>query len=286
MHLSLHLLAYAPVLLSRICYNVFVTYIRVLNDSHPTRQLENRRHHLKSNDITKRHFPPHCLTCQRICHSGSCSAGPCLCIFGVRCCSKPFANIQHPCAASFSKEDEQRIALAAVAFQEKVGAKAVKIALEELSLPTLPKLEFIFHLQLCCLLYVSQGKPTLSHAKLLLGEESSFFFWKKKVSALVPLPVEAWKEMTSPPNPKHHSKRVQSCLLEPQAEPCPWCRRTLQWRLTLLLLSSQRKQLQPGLLLPCTLSRVFVRSEGSFTPRWEAAEVGGASRAPWVTWPG
>jgi len=57
-------------------------------------------------------------------------------IFGVRCCSKPFANIQHPHDASFSNEDKQRTTLTAMTFQEKVGAKAVKIALEELSLPT------------------------------------------------------------------------------------------------------------------------------------------------------
>lgn len=135
-YLSIHPLTYPPMLLSRVCYNVFVTYIRVLNHSHPTKWLENRQHRLKSN-ITKRHFPPHCLTCQGICHFGSCSAGPCLGIFGVRCCSKPFANNQHPCAASFSKEDEQRTALTAMAFQEKMGPKVVKIALEELSLPTL-----------------------------------------------------------------------------------------------------------------------------------------------------
>lgn len=135
-HLPIHLLTYGPILLSRICYNVFVMYIRVLNHRHPTRRLENRQHHLKSNDITKQHFPPHCLTCQRICHSGSCSARPRLGIFGVRCSSKPFVNIQHPRASSFSKEDEQRTALTAMAFQEKVGAKAVKIALEELFLPT------------------------------------------------------------------------------------------------------------------------------------------------------
>lgn len=137
-HLSIHPPAYPPMLLSthRVCFNVFVTYIRVLKRSHPIRWLENRQHHLKSNDITKQHFPPRRLTCQRICHSGSCSAGPCLGIFGVRCCSKPFANIQHPRAASFSKEDEQRTALTAMAFQEKVGAKVVKIALEELFLPT------------------------------------------------------------------------------------------------------------------------------------------------------
>lgn len=37
---------------------------------------------------------------------------------------------------SFSKKDERKSALAAVALHGKVGAKAVKIALEELSLPT------------------------------------------------------------------------------------------------------------------------------------------------------
>ncbi|KAK4824132.1 hypothetical protein QYF61_010755 [Mycteria americana] len=89
-------------------------------------------------------------------------AGSCLGIFGVRCCSKPFANIQHPHAASFSKEDEQRTALTAMAFQEK-----------------------------------------------------------KKVPALVPLPVEPWKELTSPTNYLIPStaESVQNRLLEPQAEP-------------------------------------------------------------------
>lgn len=97
--------------------------------------MENRQHHLKHN-ITKRHFSPRCLRCQGICQSGPCSTGLCLGIFGVRCCSKPFVNILHSGASFFSKEDEQRTTLTAMTFQEKVGTQVIKIALEELSLPT------------------------------------------------------------------------------------------------------------------------------------------------------
>lgn len=86
---------------------------------------------------------------------------------------------------SLSKEDELRTALIATAFQEKVGAKVIKIAVEKLFLPTLlhPSSSSFFT-------FIFAAFCTWAKAKQLylmpsFFRRSSFFFWKNQVSALV-----------------------------------------------------------------------------------------------------
>lgn len=148
--------------------------------------------------------------------------------------------------------------------QEKVGAKRVKIALEELFLPTPhhPSFSSFF---------------TFSFAPFYIWVKESLhyllpsFFWEKK---LLPFfgkikflhwfchPQSHGKNLTSPTNYlilSNVEKNVQNCSLEPQAEPCLSWHWALQRR---FLLFSQRKHLQPGFLLPCMLALQLNRDRG------------------------
>lgn len=148
-------------------------------------------------------------------------------------------------------------------------------------------LYFIFHLQLCSLLYVVQRKPALSNAKLLWGEKSSSFLWKNKVSALVLSPTEPWKKLTSATKYltlSTEEKDVQNCSLQPQAGPGLWCLWTSQQR---FLLFSQRKHLQPGFFLPCMLP-LLLNCDPGVTGVWprDASPVWGQISADTSSMPG
>lgn len=130
-HLFIHLLTYPLMLLSSLCYNVFVTYLRIFSPSHPSRWLENRLNYLKRNYITK-HIPPCCLPFQGICLSGCCSAGPSWVFLARGAVPSPLWTssilVLLPSLRKMNREPHSE--------QEKVGAKRVKIAMEELFLPT------------------------------------------------------------------------------------------------------------------------------------------------------
>lgn len=119
------------------CYNKFFTSLRLFSPSHPSRQLKNRQNCLKRNGITKQfssplpHFPRNLSLWLLV-------LWPFLGIFAVRCCFKPFVNVQHPRAASFSKEEEQRTTLMARKGGYQKGKNSLGRALPSHSTP--PKL--------------------------------------------------------------------------------------------------------------------------------------------------